>query len=843
MSLDDVFEPGWSAVDLFTDRLPESAAFSAAVLGHLSNVLDGRAVLDRPTRNNVLTFYGVGGIGKTELSHRLERWLGGEVPGGTDWPEPLRLDHQVRSARLDFHGSHTVDAIGAVLALRAAVAGAGRPFPAFDLGLAVWWAHARPGSPLPEFRHPAGFDVRGQIIDTVGDAVGQAGYGLGVGQLTVRVGLAIVNTIRQGRLRDRLLRDCAPLAAIAEEAGRNATPWVAATLAGLLSWDLERLVRSEQSLVVAFADAVEYVQGGDRTQEKLLNRIVHLTPGVLWVMTTRRSLDWADPTVPVLRATGPHVWPGLSLRTATEPRQHLVGDLADADVTRFLERASGSQGNPELSSEVIGRIRDGAHGLPLYLDLSLSIARQSAQAPDPELFGGPLPALVTRILADLPEAERDLARTASLLPQFDVRLLAEASGRSEGDAVRFCARTLVNEHHHPWFPFRLHDAVRSALRDESVAEPGAWTAEDRRRRADDLLQGLRGRHDETPEDVERRLAMLELAARLCADHDLKADWLRRSLFELPGMARTAERLPPPNDRTWIGHLARFFDAYRGRTAEERLVHFRDLLGTPLPADIARATRLFLAYNLRARGEAEAALALLRALLAAEPESSLLRYQVCLTLLSLRRFDEFERQLRESPPTEETEARRLVSDLAWERGDLAEGIAGPRLRAERLRSLGRHRVALENEGTALWRSAVAGRARVETCDEMIAKSDWYGLRLSMRTALTAKAVLQLPDDAAVAATAAEIDRVRSDTERVGWREWTVAVLRALRRGDQHTVEQISAAATGNDTSRGMSWVPLDRALRYAGQPSIFTASGSADPPLGERWRSAIAALVA
>ncbi|WP_305784542.1 hypothetical protein [Symbioplanes lichenis] len=105
MSLDDVFEPRWSAVDLFTDRVTESIAFSEAVLAHLSNVLEGRALLSRQIRDNVLTFYGVGGIGKTELSHRLERWLRGDVPAGTDWPEPLRLDHKVRTARLDFHGS------------------------------------------------------------------------------------------------------------------------------------------------------------------------------------------------------------------------------------------------------------------------------------------------------------------------------------------------------------------------------------------------------------------------------------------------------------------------------------------------------------------------------------------------------------------------------------------------------------------------------------------------------------------------------------------------------------------------------------------------------------------
>jgi hypothetical protein len=136
------------------------------------------------------------------------------------------------------------------------------------------------------------------------------------------------------------------------------------------------------------------------------------------------------------------------------------------------------------------------------------------------------------------------------------------------------------------------------------------------------------------------------------------------------------------------------------------------------------------------------------------------------LLTLRRFDELEQQLRDRPPSEETEIRRLRSDLAWERGDLAEALVGPRIRAEHLRSQGHHRVALENQSAALWRAAVAGLATVEACKEMITKSDWYGLRLSLRTALTAKAVLLLPDDEAARVAATEVDNVRAENERVG-----------------------------------------------------------------------------
>jgi hypothetical protein len=281
---------------------------------------------------------------------------------------------------------------------------------------------------------------------------------------------ARVDAFRSRRLRDRTLRDCAPLGAVIDQARLNPTPYVAATLAGLLSWDIERLPAAERPLVVAFADAVEYVQSEEQAQERLLNRIVHLSPGILWVATSRCTLTWASAANGLLPACGPQVGTGLRL-DAPDAQQHLIGNLSDTDVDRYLRAASGTAGNPVLSPQVIDRIRRGAHGLPLYLDLSLSIARQAGAASlDEATFGRPLPELVTRLFADLPDQERDVARAAALVPRFDPGLVARASGVLDGSARRFCARSLVTRDTHPVFPFRLHDAVR--LRAVARGHPG-----------------------------------------------------------------------------------------------------------------------------------------------------------------------------------------------------------------------------------------------------------------------------------------------------------------------------------------------------------------------------------
>ncbi|MET8676675.1 hypothetical protein ABZW18_03500 [Streptomyces sp. NPDC004647] len=846
---DRIFDPQYSAADLFTNRDAENQAFERGLLRHLERLLDGGSVLARTARENVLTFYGIGGIGKTELSRRLERWILGELGDPGDWGDAPRLDQPVRTVRVDFHGSTVVGAADIVLCLRAAVADLGGRFPAFDLGLAAWWALARPGTVLPDLRSAGGFDVREQITDTLNEVLADAGARLGVGPLTVRTGIRLVDAVRTRRLRSRTLRECAPLAAVIEQARLDPSPYVAATLAGLLSWDLERLEIGERPVVVAFADAAEYIQGGDRIQERLFNRIVHLTPGVLWVVTSRKSLDWdAGALTGVLPASGPQVWPGLRLGERAEPHQHLVGDLSDADVDRYLAAASGTAGNPHLGTEVIDRIRRGAHGLPLYLDLSMSIARAAADSPlDPVAFGGSLPELVTRVFADLPENEREIARTASLIPRFDPDLMARVTGGLLGDAQRFCRRSLVSEDNHPVFPFRLHDAVRSAIANESVIHRGAWAPTDRTARADTLVETLRQLHEDVLDNVGQRLDVLELVAGLCAAHDMRAPWLLKALIDLPGMRQTAERLPPPAEDNWMGQLSRFFEGWRGRTARQRIDYLERLLTGPLPDDVHRVARRFLAYAHRTTGKSDLALPILLELLSEKPKSGRVRYQVARTLHTLGRYEALSEHL-DRYPLDPGADLRIQGDLAHDRGEMAEGIAGPAGRAGYLRSVGQHRVSLENDAIALWRAALVGRTTVAECDAAIAEADRYGMWLNMRTALAAKVLCLAADDHDADGVLTEVTAVVNASSGFrGWREWTSGLLLGLRRDDHRRIAEIR-----EEWDRAArSWTPnyqvVDRLFIFAGYPPTYPPSwmsgiGRSLSDIDRRWHEAIGAFV-
>jgi hypothetical protein len=850
-NFDHVFDPGYSAPDLFVNRLPESQAFARALFAHAERVFSGNATLGDVARRNVLTFYGVGGIGKTELSRRLEGWLLGELAMPGEWGEPPRFDQDVRSVRVDFHGSGVVDPAEIVLKLRAAAAGSARRMAAFDLGFAAWWSLAHPGMPLPEIHGRAGTDVRAQMTDTLNDILSDAGLRFGIGPLTVRMGVRLIDAIRSRHLRGATLRQCAPLAAVIEEAQRDASPYVAATLAGLLSWDLEQLHPAQAPLLIAFADAVEYIQAADRSQERLFNRIVSLTPQIMWVITVRNSLDWdASDLIGAFPAVGPRTWPGLRQGTNGESRQHRVRDLAEADVTRYLRVASGSSGNPQLGTEVIDRIRSGAHGLPLYLDLSMTLARETGKTAlgvlEKDDFGGPLPQLVARVFADLPEPQRDAARAASLLPRFDPRLIAEAAGGHLGDAERFCRRSMVSRDDHPLFPYRLHDTVRAAITDEPVTSQGAWVTADRMVYAGRLAEALRARHDEVP-DIDHRREILELAAGLCADYDLRPFWLRGALMDLPGLALTAARLPPADDGTWIGQLSGFFRAWQDRNRDERVSYLAQFVSVPRYDDIDALARRWLAFTLRDRqGQAPEALAILRELLSKEPESPLLRYQVARTLRQLGQYDELGEHLDHYPLTDSTAAARIRSDLAYDRGELAEALQGAAARADYLRSIGSHRVALENASAALWRAALIRQASVADCDELITSADRYGLRSIMRQALVAKIVCLAGNDSEARRAFTEIDAITSapTASPPRWREWAANLVHGLYTRDDSRIEDVRRQWDGHSF-----WSPnrqfIDRLFVYIGYRPTYpplNISGDDHREIDRRWHAVIDELV-
>jgi hypothetical protein len=449
--------------------------------------------------------------------------------------------------------------------------------------------------------------------------------------------------------------------------------------------------------------------------------------------------------------------------------------------------------------------------------------------------------LAVRVLADLPNAERILARTASLLPRFSSDLIAEATAVRHGEAERFCRRSLVSHDGHTAFPHRLHDAVRQAVVGEDVGHPGAWSRRDRLAAAETLVEALRRRHDKITDDPLGRLDVLELVTWVAAEQQLHLPWLLEALTDLPSLARTAERVSEAAAGTWMWHVRRMFDAWRIGDHAGRREHLERLLDTEVPVEVRHTAARFLAYNLRTSSLAPRALQVLTGLLAEDPESDLLRYQVAKTLREVYRYVDLDAFLAANPIREPSAALRLASDLAFDRGDVVAGYEGAVARAAELRRVGRFRVALENEEDALWRGALAGYVAAAECDSMIAELDRHGTRLSLRTAFAAKAICGIADPNSLSEMFAAADQLIADGRGFqGWREWIPAVLHGLRHDDHALIAQVRAAWLSMHSQTGPNFRILDRLLVFDGcepvLPALLLGTEEERARIDGRWTS-------
>lgn len=537
-----------AAQQVFTNRTDEVAAFGRSLDG-LHQALDLAEispVVDRVQgRRNVLTFYGVGGIGKTTLSHELERRLLADAQSEDQ--------KDVVSVRVDVSEEGASDIEGLLLRLRAGLGQLGNRWPAFDLALASYWARAHPGESLQEFldasptlrRAARGVGLSEQIAATVQQVVpGDLG---GLAGLAHRAALVAYRAIRERVREGRLLSECELFAELVEA---DADYETLSYFPYLLAWDLERQPRrgrpGRRPRVVVFLDTFEVFGGWtDRTAERLLQRCVYLMPNVLFVITGRNRIDWADGSASgELDFAGSECWPNLHFSNDTsEPRQHLVGYLSDSDADSYLREALTRDGEPAMSAAVRERIISGGQGLPLYLDLSVShfvelLARGGQPSVDD--FGGSFTAVATRSIRDLPREERDLVRTAALIDRVDAELLrAGQPSLPDGSVARFLRRPFLTHDDAYELPYALHAALRHAIREADHGLPDGWSDRDRSEVAARLLRRLGERLGASAGRAATAQA-LESGLKLSGTYGVFDDWMVRATQRLVEAGQWAE---------------------------------------------------------------------------------------------------------------------------------------------------------------------------------------------------------------------------------------------------------------------------------------------------------------
>ncbi|MFE3875461.1 ATP/GTP-binding protein [Kitasatospora sp. NPDC059146] len=541
--------------EAFTNREGQWGQVAAALAEHLARVTaPGFDVQDlEAARHNIIVFHGIGGVGKTTLSRKLEAALTAAEHRPAQWGEPAwPAAPRLLPVRIDLARSAGGDFERLVLTLRLALAGLDRALPAFDIALGRYWEHNHPGESLEEYLRRAGLVSRfakalpGQVQAALSKAAEELALPGAVGSAVGQVATAVVRAVRERRTTARALAGCPRLADLLE-----ADPDLEALsyYPHLLAYEVDRLPAKQAVVPVVLLDTFE--DTGDRTNrdlERLIQRVVWLMPNALFIVTGRSRLQWADDALQgQLDYTGAAAWPQLaahipSARTAAEPepaptgtgtaddRQVLIGDFSPEDCEDYLtRRLTAADGQPLIGDALRHVITARSHGLPLYLDLAVMrfLEIRRTREPEPADFDHDFPALVARTLQDLTPDERHVLRAVSLLDAFDIPLAAKASGMAhQAAALRLAERPFVRENPLALWPYHLHAVVRSTIRRADDHTDDRWSDQDW---ASAAVRAFDALGDQWTSSTSRSRILLVACLRqgliLARDHRLGLGWL------------------------------------------------------------------------------------------------------------------------------------------------------------------------------------------------------------------------------------------------------------------------------------------------------------------------------
>ncbi|MEU8801257.1 tetratricopeptide repeat protein [Spirillospora sp. NPDC048819] len=518
-----------SAQQVFANRISEIESFDSSIeaLNEVLNEAEISPVVDRSApRKNVLVYYGVGGIGKTTLSQELERRY---LEEGFD----SRRTRPPAVVRIDFAESSSYDLESYVLRLRAGLGRLVPRFPAFDLALSVYWSRAHPGEPLEDFINRDSVLGRARdrdLAENISSAVTDVAGLIPGTEAAYRLANLAFSRVKEAVVNHRTLKKCELLPELLEADPDSDT---LSYFPYLLAWDIARLPQPTSPPVV-FLDTYEVITDrATREAERWLQRSVFLMPNVLFVVTGRNRLDWAELTRPdELDFIGLERWPHLYAgHIGREPRQHLVGYLSAHDAHSYLESAVTNAGRSAIPQDIRESIVSASAGLPLYLDIAVTtyldlLAR--GRTPATADFGPPLPAVAVRMLRDLTRDERDLLRAAALLNGFDLEAIRAACPHVADAAIRrFRDRPFLEVDPDRLWPYSLHQVLRDAIREADVDLSDSWSPGERAEVAARIGDHLRYVVAKANGDGDRSVeaAAFQQAVGLCALTDGFLDWL------------------------------------------------------------------------------------------------------------------------------------------------------------------------------------------------------------------------------------------------------------------------------------------------------------------------------
>ena len=621
------------AVDVFTNREGEWAAVVDSIRNVAAAVADPAfdpEDVESP-RRNVLSFYGVGGIGKTTLSRQIESRLAEPSDEVPQWSAPDPPLPRLLPVRIDLSRQHGMDFESLILTVRLAVAPLG-PMPAFDLAFRRYWDQCHPNESLNDYLSARGLHGRfgGATQQQIEDALNDVAQVLGMpGMLGKLAGQGVTTLVRRIRERKRRLRalECKRLPDLLE-----AAPDVEALsfYPHLLAWDLAHVPVKRAAVPVVLLDTFEDVTDrSDLYLERLLQRLVWLMPNALFIVSGRNRLRWADFRLEgQLEWAGPQYWPQLSSGDQLEPCQHLVGYLSSLDCEDYLIRRLTREGAAVIPPPVRAAIVERSGGLPLYLDLAvmrfLSLYQADGSVPGVDEFDGDFAALVARTFRDLSPQERQVVRAASVLDGFSVELVTAAAGLTQdGAALRLVERPFVEHAPGGVWPYRLHTLVRDVVRHDDTVSDDRWSPRDWRAAALRAHAALGEQCAGPRRDGRMLLACMTQGLRLAFEFDLDIGWMADAAFRYVEDAVWLPMNIGPHEgyHNSAAALARTVNTIAARNRQHRADTARDLRAILaegiLPDDLIELPQYYLAMCERDLGNLSESLEGMRQVVARE----------------------------------------------------------------------------------------------------------------------------------------------------------------------------------------------------------------------------------
>lgn len=817
------------AITAFADRVPQSVAMAAALEFHANRSSGNLTAI--PNRRNVLMFFGIGGIGKTTLSDRLEAWIKDELEDPGEWGEPPDIDRIV-TGRWELNNSHgNLSAARLLIDLRDTMGKSQRNWPAFDVAFSSYFSSIRPGEPLPELAGntaPVESGVVTLAQNVVQDLkdfssdleldysnlVSEAGGGLLRSAIKVlRVAARRHQAFKHAPQLDRLLDRCSR-----EPSPENQMPHLVPHIMSMLTLDMNALPVSKRPVPVIFIDHFEKVQTpGRRLGEELLNACIHALPGVLFVITGRNRMDWDSDSRLSLPKAGAAAWPGLVKGAAEDPRQHLVGSLSEEDTRSVVTQRAEIEGIA-LAPAVVEAIVTATRGWPIHIDAVATYIRNVAadgRRVRVDDVRGDLTTIMELLVEDLPDDETKALQAACLLPFFDTALAAAVGNVDEGAVIRFTGRAIIIKTSARMYPFRVHDAVRDAVKSAGPHASGGWSERDWASAARRGLAEAHSRYDagKALHDDAAMIRALGLALRICQDYSLWDEWLTEAVPHTPSFAGMEDVMPSRGTQGLtreVEDTLEYVAAHEMGSTEESLEVFKRLESGG--GCMARSASLWIAYRLRSLGRFAEASEQIAALMDTQPDrKDLLRRQSAITLAMGRRFQDGMAAADQLNPEPRGSTRDYIRQF---HGDFSGFMESTSQRLADVTAKRTRRYHLELESRLVRARALCGTGNESETRQFYDYVTAVGFRVGRKHALTALGYFCITDRSKIASIAEELQSVQTVAGPLEAQEAELLALHALALNDTALGEEVASRFSENPRPSPL-WIRAEILLEELG----------------------------